>query len=88
VEYHDGGVTAEPPIDITWVGTGAVSTWSNTSRYDDGGSPYYVKEAGTSRTALIADGSYIGAMGFTDDPDDTSSGSLSSWKVYERVTTR
>lgn len=88
VEDHDGGFSGRPPVSITWTGVGDLSTYSNTGKFTDGNSTTYWKETGSSRDAAIADGSFIGAMGFTDDADDTSSGYFSSGKYYERNVTR
>lgn len=88
VSDHDGQLGGRPPVSITWNGVGDIATYSNTGRYTEGGSTTYWKESGSRRTAEIADGSFIGAMGFTDDADDTSTGEFSSGKYYERSTSR
>ena len=88
VEDHDGGTGASPAVDITWVGTGDLASYSNTGKYTEGGSTYYYKEVGNSRSATIADGSFIGAMGFTDDADDVSSGYMQQGKYYEKSSSK
>lgn len=88
VSDHDGQLGGRPPVNITWTGVGDIATYSTTGRYTEGGSTTYWKESGSSRNAVIADGSFIGAMGFTDDADDTSSGEFSSGKYYERGSSR
>jgi len=84
VEDHATGTGGRPAVDITWTGVGDLASYSNTGKYSEGGNTYYYKEVGSSREAVIADGSYIGAMGFTDDDDDTSSGWMSQSKYYEK----
>lgn len=86
VEDHATGAGGQPPVDITWTGIGTASSYSTTGKFTEGGSTYYYKESGTQREAAIAAGSFIGAMGFTDDADDTSSGQLSRGRYYERST--
>lgn len=83
VEDHATGQGGRPPVDIVWTGIGDTSSSSSTGKFNEGGSTYSWKESSTSRQAIIADGSYIGAMGFTDDDDDTSSGSMQRSKYYE-----
>jgi hypothetical protein len=88
VEDHATGSGGQPPVNITWTGIGDMATYSNSGKYTEGGSTTYWKESGTSRQAVIADGSFIGAMGFTDDADDVSDGYMSTSKIYERSSSR
>jgi hypothetical protein len=86
VQDHEGGLSGQPAVNMTWTGIGEVSSWSSTSKYTEGGSTYYVKEVGSSRQAEVS--GFIGAMGFTDDADDQSTGYLSTSKYYERSVSR
>lgn len=88
VQDHATGAGGRPPVDITWTGTGDLATYSSTGKYTEGGTTTYYKETGSTRQAVIADGSFIGAMGFTDDADDTSTGQLTQGKYYERGSSR
>lgn len=87
VENHGGeGNVATPPVDITWTGNGGTSTSTFQDSYTDGnGAKYLTKRTEVWRGADVT-GS-IGTMGFADDADDESFGSLGTFKVLERGVT-
>ena len=84
VDNH--GTAATPPVDMTWNGTGVLSRNVWYERGSEGGSRYLYKYESTSRQADVT-GS-IGAMGFTDDTDDESWGSIQRTKTFERGSSR
>lgn len=88
VEDHGTGTGARPAVDITWTGDGSLTSYSSTGKSSDEYGTYYWKETGTSRQAVIAAGSAIGAMGFTDDADDRSTAIMAQSKIYERSSSR
>lgn len=86
VENHDTGEGANPPVDMTWTGVGTTSSSVETSRYTEGRTKYQSRYTSTSRNADV-DG-FIGAMGFTDDPDDQSYGYVGRYTIHDRSTSR
>lgn len=84
VDNH--GSAATPPVDMTWTGTGDLSESIWYEKYSEGGSTYTYKYESTSREALV--NGRIGAMGFTDDADDESWGSIQRTKMFERGSSR
>lgn len=81
-DHDGGGTTARPPVNMTLTGVGSLSSSTSYERGEYDGVKYVYKYESTDRAATIAGN--IGAMGFTDDPDDTSSASLSTYKIFER----
>ncbi|NEE01572.1 hypothetical protein [Phytoactinopolyspora halotolerans] len=86
VENHETGEGAAPPVDITWTGVGDTAKSTETSRYTEGGVRYQSRYTSMSRNAQV-DG-FIGAMGFTDDPDDQSTAYMSRYTVHDRSVSR
>jgi hypothetical protein len=84
VNNHGG--TARPPVDMTWTGFGDLSQSSWEESGSEGGTTYLYRYESTRRQATVT--GYIGVMGFTDDADDVSSGSIARTKSYERITSR
>jgi hypothetical protein len=78
VSDHGTGSAASPPVDMTWTGTGDLYSSTGSGTFSDGDSTYRYRYSFSGRSADV-DGR-IGAMGFTDDPDDESSGQLGSYK--------
>lgn len=87
VENHGGeGAPANPPVDITWTGVGGAATSTVTDVFTDpNGSRYYSKRTETSREGAVS--GRIGAMGFDDDADDTSSGYFGTFRIMDRGVT-
>jgi hypothetical protein len=84
VDNHGAGAT--PPVDMTWTGTGDLSHTTWYEKGTEGGSRYVYKYESTYRQADVT--GFIGAMGFTDDADDQSSGSIQKTKTSERGSSR
>lgn len=84
VDNH--GSSATPPVDMTWTGFGDVASNTTYERGSEDGYDYVYRFDSTSRAATVA--GYIGGMGFTDDTDDESSGSIARTRTYKRTTSR
>lgn len=82
VSDHGGGTLANPPVNIVWTGTGSTVSVRYTESYTDGSYTYFFRYRASSRSATMT-GS-IGAMGFTDDADDESSGYMGSYSDMQR----
>jgi hypothetical protein len=81
-DHGGGGDPANPPVDMTWTGTGSPYSSTESGTFSEGGSTFRYRYSFTGRNATI--GGRIGAMGFTDDADDESSGQLGSYKNASR----
>jgi hypothetical protein len=86
VENHETGAGASPPVDITWTAVGSTHKTTETYRDVSDGQRVQYRNTYTSTVAVV-DG-FIGAMGFTDDQDDESSGYLSTYRVHERSSSK
>jgi hypothetical protein len=84
VDNH--GSSATPPVDMTWTGVGDLSQYTSYEKGTEGDSTYTYKSESTYRQAEVS--GFIGAMGFTDDADDESWGSIEKTKTFERGTSR
>lgn len=84
VDNHGAGAT--PPVDMTWTGTGDVSHNVWYEKGSTGGHRYVYKFESSYRQADVT--GFIGAMGFTDDADDESAGSIQRTKTFERGSSR
>lgn len=86
VSDHDGQLGGRPPVDITLTGIG--DTYSNTwyEKGSSGDESWVYKYVSSGRAATVEGN--IGAMGFTDDADDQSSASMSTYKSWEKGSTR
>lgn len=78
VSDHGTGSAASPPVDMTWTGSGPLYSSTESGSFTDGGSTYRYRYSFSGRDADV-DGR-IGAMGFSDDADDESSGQLGSYR--------
>ena len=81
---HGEGPLGSPPVDITWLGVGDAYTSTESGRFTDefGTSSYRYTFRG--RDAAIAADSRIGPMVFDDEPGESSSGQLGSYRSAER----
>ena len=87
VADHDGeGGAASPPVDMTWTGTGDLYSSKESGTFRDGGTTERYRYSFSGRDAEV-DGR-IGAMGFSDDADDESSGQLGTYKSASRWRSR
>lgn len=82
LQVDNHGVSANPPVDMTWTAIGGLSSSTWIEEYDDGTERYYYKYERTSRDASVT--GYIGVMDFTDDADDESYAALATTKTFER----
>jgi hypothetical protein len=86
LRVDDHGSSASPAVDMSWTGEASLVESRWTDSYRDGSSTYYVRYDSTSRQGVVT--GFIGAMGFADDADDESSGTMSRTKAFERSSTR
>lgn len=86
VSDHGSGGSANPPVDMTWTGTGDLYSSKESGTFRDGDSTYRYSYSFSGRDAEV-DGR-IGAMGFDDDLDDESSGQLGSYRSTDRFRSR
>lgn len=82
VDSHDGGGGAQPAVDITLIGVGDIWSTTTYTKETDGNTTITTREKRSTRISEV-DG-YIGAMGFTDDPDDASGSEMTSYVIHER----
>lgn len=80
VDNH--GASATPQVDVLWTGFGDIYDSTSYEKGTDGDSTYVYKYESTYRDAEVT--GFMGAMGFTDDADDESWGSIALTKSYER----
>ena len=73
----DGTVLARPPANITWKADGPRYTFRRSESWSSRMGSFRSAVRGSGFPAAVS-GS-IGAMGFTDDKDDTSFGNVESW---------
>lgn len=84
--HGDGSVLARPPADITWTSIGGTYSFTRTDSWSDGTTSYSSRVRGTGFDAEVS--GWIGAMGFTDDADDTSTAGAESWRETSRSRTK
>lgn len=82
VEGHDGGDAAFPQANMTWTAIGSTYTYRASESFSDGTYSYTYRYTFTGADAAI--GGTIGAMGFNDDEDDESFGSLGTYRNMYR----
>lgn len=78
-----GNVVGQPPVDMTWTGTGTVASGSTTYRYRDGNTTYSGTYRSKSRQATL--GGILGPMSF--DPA-LSGGSMSTFSDFSKTRTK
>lgn len=86
VADHGGGVTGRPPVAMTFTGIGATASSTTYETGSDGSYSYTYRTSTSTRQAAVT--GFIGAMGFTDDADDTSTGEMERYRTSERGTSR
>lgn len=74
VADHEGGATGQPAVDMTFTGVGTTFSSTTYESGTDGDYSYTYRTTRSTRQASV-DGA-IGAMGFTDDADDISTGEM------------
>ncbi len=74
-----GGVVGNPPVDMTWTGSGNLIRTTSTYRYNDGGTSYTDRYRSNSRQASL--GGILGPMSF--DPE-LSGGSISKFSAFSK----
>ncbi len=81
--HGDGTVLGSPPVDMTWTGVGTAYRATRTENFVDGDATYRMRVRAEGYSNANISGA-IGRMGFTDDADDTSSGSFESFREMSR----
>ena len=79
-----GDATARPPVDTTWTGTGPLFSERTSTTFTDEFGTQTFRYSFTGRDATIAPGSFIGAMGFDDEPGESSKARLGSYRDVSR----
>lgn len=83
----DGTVLGRPEVDITWTASGGNKyRFQRSERWSDGTFSYRSMVRGSGAEAVVS--GRIGAMGFTDDADDTSYASTEQWIERSRFRMR
>lgn len=81
---HGEGPTGAPPVDITWTGFGDAYSNTQSGSFTDEYGTYSYRYSFTGRSAAIAAGSRIGPMLFDDEPGESSTGQLGSFRESTR----
>jgi hypothetical protein len=81
---HGAPTTSAPPVNITWVGTGATTTSRQSFSFTDEFGTHTSRYSSTDRTADIAAGSRIGPMVFDDEAGEFSSAVIGSFRSLDR----
>ncbi len=77
-----GSVLGNPPVNITWTASSDPYTFRRTETWSNGTVSFSSAVRGTGFEATVS--GRIGAMGFTDDADDVSSGNAEQWSERSR----
>lgn len=76
--------TGQPPVRITWVGTGVTTTSRQTFTFTDEYGTHSSRYSSTDRPARIAAGSLIGPMIFDDEAGEWSEAGLGTFRSLDR----
>lgn len=86
VSDHGGEGAVTPPVDITLTGTGSTYTSKIVDSGSFEGTTYTYRYTFTGRQAVVS--GRIGAMVFDDEPGETSTASIGSYRSMSRDRTR
>ena len=84
VSAGHGGSTAAPPVNITWTGVGSLYTSRESGTFTDEFGTGTFRYTFSGRDAVVAAGSSIGAMGFDDEPGESSEAQMGTQRSSSR----
>lgn len=79
---HGESGTSTPPVDATWTGVGSLSSGTDSGTYTDGYSTYSYRYSYTGRQAVMS--GKMGPMVFDDEPGESSSGQMATYRSATR----
>ena len=80
-----GSPTGAPPVDIVLNGFGQISSGTNSGTYSDEYGTYTYRYSFTGRQAAVAPGSRIGGMVFDDEPGESSTAQMGTFRSSSRT---
>lgn len=83
---HGESGTSTPPVDATWTGVGSITSGTSSGTYTDGYTTYSYRYSFTGREAVMS--GRMGPMIFDDEPGETSSGQMGTYRSASRERTR